>query len=657
MPLIIVESPTKAKTIQKFLGNDYEVISSYGHIRDLPASELGIDIEHDFEPKYVIPPKAKKNVKLLTETAKSQKEIILATDEDREGEAIAQHIKNMLSENTKHKTQNTKFLRIAFHEITPEAIKEALAHPREVDEHLVDAQKARRILDRLVGYKLSPLLWKKILRGLSAGRVQSIALRLIVEREIEREAFISEEYWTIEGNFEIQNNTLRAILDSIDGKKIPKLGIKNEEEALNIKTDLLKNSYSIKDIEKKEWVKQPDPPFITSTLQQRGAQQLGLSASSTMRLAQTLYENGLITYMRTDSTNLASFAIEKTKEYIVTQFGKQYSRPSQWKTNVKLAQEAHEAIRPTDITRAPSTLSSQLDARQLKLYNLIWTRTLASQMTPARFERTRISIKTYDNKYLFNANGSHLLFDGFMKAYPLKVEDTLLPEVKKEDIPHLLELINLQHFTQPPPRFSEAMLIKTLKESGVGRPSTYAPIIEVIKKRRYVEKDEQKKFFPTLVGRKVNELLTKHFPNIVDIDFTARMEEDLDEIAAGKKEWRGVIRSFYEPFEKQLAIKQKELVKRDFAQEKTEKECPKCKSPVVKKLGRFGEFFSCSRYPECKWAEQIKETIGMKCPDCKEGDVITRRTKRGKIFYGCSRYPECHFASWQKPRPSKEKGE
>lgn len=647
MPLIIVESPTKSKTIQQFLGGTYEVISSYGHIRDLPKNELGIDTEHDFEPKYIIPVKAKKNVSALKRIAQKADEILLATDEDREGEAIAYHITQVLP------TAKVKVCkRIAFHEITPEAIEYAIRHPREIDEPLVQAQKARRVLDRLVGYKLSPLLWKKILRGLSAGRVQSVALRLIVEREIEREQFKPDEYWTIEADFDVNGNIIRAALATVEGKKLKQLDIHNEQEAQQIKDNLAKATFFIDAIEKKEWTKYPEPPFITSTLQQTAANRLGLSASATMINAQRLYETGRITYMRTDSTNMAQSAIAQAASYIEKEIGSGYARPSQWKTKVKLAQEAHEAIRPTNFYTTPESLANKLEPRQLKVYRLIWQRALASQMSPARFEKTKIVIpsKGAAKEYTFHALGSRLLFDGFTRIYPVKIEDRLFPDVAKEDPTSLVQLFSEQHFTQPPARFSEATLIKALKEYGIGRPSTYASIIEVIKKRRYVEKDENKKFFPTMVGRKVNELLTQHFPEIVDIDFTARMEEDLDEIAEGKKQWNGVVRTFYEPFEKQLEQKQKEITKRDIIEEKTDRICPTCGSPVVKKLGRFGEFYSCSRYPECKWAEQIKQTIGMKCPTCKEGDVIERRTKKGRLFYGCSRYPNCTFASWRKPK-------
>jgi len=645
MPLIIVESPTKSKTIKAFLDKTYEVVSSFGHIRDLPKSKLGIDVEHNFEPQYEIPAKAKKNVSALKKATAKEKEILLATDEDREGEAIAYHITQVLNP-----SKDTTFKRIAFHEITPEAINEALLHPRDIDLKLVDAQKARRVLDRLVGYKLSPLLWKKILRGLSAGRVQSVALRLIVERELEREKFKSQEYWTIEADFAIQGNLVRAMLDAIDGKKLEKLAIADENEARAIKQGALASLYHIEQVEQKEWLKNPEAPFITSTLQQTAATRLGFSASFTMSVAQKLYETGKITYMRTDSTIMAQSAIAQAAAYIQHTIGSPYSRPFQWSAKVKLAQEAHEAIRPTNFGATPESLSATLDARQTKLYRLIWQRALASQMTPARFEKTRIVINSQSDtpRYTFVANGSRLLFDGFTKIYPVKIEDRLLPDIQKSDPATLKELFPEQHFTQPSARYSEATLIKALKDYGIGRPSTYASIIEVIKKRNYVEKDENKKFFPTLVGRKVHELLAAHFPDIVDIDFTARMEEDLDEIASGKKDWIKVVREFYEPFSQQLAKKQEEIVKTDLS-EKTDRLCPECGAAVVKKLGRFGPFYSCSRYPDCKWAEQVKQTIGIKCPDCKEGDVITRKTKRGKLFYGCSRYPQCKFASWKKP--------
>ncbi|MBI3274255.1 MAG: type I DNA topoisomerase [Candidatus Colwellbacteria bacterium] len=661
MPLIIVESPTKARTIKTILGNRFEVVSSYGHIRDLPRTELGIDVEHDFEPKYVIPLKARPHVKELRAKVAGETEILLATDEDREGEAIAQHIKHVLSESQKSKVKSQKFSRIAFHEITPEAITEALKHPRDIDLALVDSQKARRILDRLVGYKLSPLLWKKIVRGISAGRVQSVALRIIASREEERAKFVAEEYWTIEASFTIQNGTLATTLEKINGKKLDKLAIKNEDEAKKIKAGLEASTFHIKGVEVKPWKKSPEPPFITSTLQQTAGIRLGMGASVTMSIAQKLYETGKITYMRTDAFTMAQSALGRAKTFIIDSFGKEYSALRQWKTKAALAQEAHEAIRPTDFSFTPEKAKKVLESRQARLYTIIWQRALASQMTEARFEKTKVEVasqpKANKDSYALQANGSRLLFDGFTKVYPVKLEDIILPEVQKNETPLLKEVNPAQHFTQPLPRFSEATLIKTLKELGIGRPSTYAPTVDIIQKRRYVEKDEQKKLKPTQLGVAVNDLLTKHFPDIVDFNFTARMEEQLDEIAEGKESSVNILKDFYGPFEKKLQEKQKELQKGAFGEEKTDRICPQCPSPVIKQLGRFGPFYSCSRFPECKWAEQIKQTIGMKCPTCKDGDILERRTKKGKLFYGCSSYPKCTFASWQKPKEKTKKEE
>lgn len=675
MPLIIVESPTKARTIKTILGNRFEVVSSYGHIRDLPKTELGIDVEKNFEPKYVIPPKARARVKELKEKMKGETQVILATDEDREGEAIAYHIAEVLRPHlkagqratgkaqkarraTQKQVPETIFKRIAFHEITPEAILNALEHPHEIDLSLVDSQKARRILDRLVGYKLSPLLWKKIVRGISAGRVQSVALRLIVEREEERTKFVAKEYWTIEVSFEVKNGILLTTLEKINDKKLDKLAIKDKEHGEKIREALERSDFFIEDIDQKPWKKAPSPPFITSTLQQTAGTRLGLGASFTMSLAQKLYETGKITYMRTDAFAMAQSALERARVFITENFGKDYSSFRQWKTKVKMAQEAHEAIRPTDFSFTPQKAKQHLDPRQAKLYTLIWQRALASQMSDALFEKTKVVVASKDkagpDSYTLQANGSRLLFEGFTKVYPVTLQDVILPKVDKDETPRLKEVKSMQHFTQPPPRFSEATLIKTLKELGIGRPSTYAPTVDVIQKRRYVEKDEQKKLKPTQLGAAVNTLLTTHFPDIVDFQFTARMEEQLDDIAEGKGSSLELLKAFYEPFERKLQEKQKELQKGSFGEEKTDRVCPQCSSPVIKKLGRFGPFYSCSRFPECKWAEQIKEKVGMKCSACKEGDVILRRTKKGRIFYGCSRYPKCTFASWQKPKEKKE---
>jgi len=659
MPLIIVESPTKARTIKTILGNRFEVVSSYGHIRDLPKTELGIDVEHGFKAKYVIPLKARPHVKELRASVKGQTEVLLATDEDREGEAIAYHIAEILRPlKTKNKKLETTFKRIAFHEITPEAITYAIEHPRDVDLSLVDSQKARRALDRLVGYKLSPLLWKKIVRGISAGRVQSVALRIVASREDERSKFIAEEYWTIEAIFAIKNGILITTLEKINDKKLDKLAIKNKDEAEKIKAGLEGSNFLIESVEVKPWKKSPEPPFITSTLQQTAGARLGMGASVTMSIAQKLYETGKITYMRTDAFTMAQSALERAKTFITDTFGKEYSALQQWKTKAALAQEAHEAIRPTDFSFTPEQAKKTLDSRQARLYTIIWQRTLASQMTEARFEKTKVAVvsepKAGQDAYALQANGSRLLFDGFTKVYPVKLEDVILPEVQKDETPLLKEVKPARHFTQPPPRFSEATLIKTLKELGIGRPSTYAPTVDVIQKRRYVEKDEQKKLKPTQLGFAVNNLLTEHFPDIVDFQFTARMEEQLDEIAEGKGSSLALLKAFYEPFAKRLEEKQKELQKGTFGEEKTDRICPQCSSPVIKKLGRFGPFYSCSNFPKCKWAEQIKQTIGMKCPTCKDGDILERRTKKGKLFYGCSNYPKCNFASWQKPKEKKE---
>ena len=658
MPLIIVESPTKARTIQGILGKEYDVISSYGHVRDLPKSELAIDVEHNFKPRYIIPVKARPHLKALKEKVKGQKEIYLATDEDREGEAIAFHIKNVLNEDKKLKAEHPKFFRIAFHEITPEAIMDALAHPREIDKDLVEAQKTRRVLDRLVGYKLSPLLWKKIVRGISAGRVQSVALRLIAEREDERNKFLKEEYWIIEVRFEIQHAILKAVLEEIDGKKLDKLAIANKAEAEKIKTEIEKTAFGIQDIVKKPWKKLPEAPFITSTLQQTAGARFSMGAGVTMSIAQKLYETGRITYMRTDSTIMAQSALDQAHALIQKEFGSQYLAPRQYTAKVKLAQEAHEAIRPTNFTFTPASAKEVLDARQLKLYTLIWQRALASQMSPAVFEKTKITIEGAHEKtktvYALGANGSLLIFDGFTKIYPVKLQDVLLPDVSKTDALEFKEVLPTQHFTQPPPRFSEATLIKTLKELGIGRPSTYAPTVDVIQKRRYVQRDEQKKLAPTDLGNAVNSLLTKNFPQIVDYNFTANMEDKLDEVANGKESSTQILSEFYGPFAKLLEEKQQELKKETFAQqEKTDRICPDCKAPVIKRLGRFGQFYSCSRFPDCKWAEAIVQKLGMKCLTCKNGDVIEKRTKKGRLFYGCSRWPKCTFASWQKPTQEK----
>lgn len=667
MKLIIVESPTKAKTISNFLPKEYKVESSYGHIRDLPKSKLGVDIENNFEPQYIIPQKAKKVVNFLKKEVQKKDEIILATDEDREGESIAWHIKEVL--NLPDDISKTK--RIVFHEITKEALLNSLKNPRTIDLNLVNAQQTRRILDRLVGYKLSPLLWKKIAKGLSAGRVQSVALRLIVEREEEIKNFKPEEYWTINALFNINQNTIEAILEEINNKKLDKLEIKNEKEAQKIKKDLEISNFFVKEIEYKKIKKSPPAPFITSTLQQTASTQLGFSSKKTMFLAQQLYENGLITYMRTDSTSLSSFAIEMARKWIENNLEKKYlpQKPNIFKSKSKLAQEAHEAIRPTNVNQLFEKIKLGKDHQML--YKLIWERFIASQMTEAIFLNTKIKIegKNEKNNYILGATGSIMEFDGFLKIWPINFEEKILPQIKNNDKLNLIEVKANQHFTQPPPRYTEASLIKTLEKYGIGRPSTYASIISIIQERNYVTK-EAGKFLPTEIGILVNKILTEHFPKIVDVNFTAKMEDDLDEIAQGKKNWKIILKNFYEPFSKNLEEKYESIKKESFS-ETTNETCEKCGKPMVIKMSKFGKFLACSGFPECKNTKKIKNEdekikTNIICPACKEdklrsknpGKLVKIKIKKGrakgKYFWGCSRYPECKFISWKDPK-QKEK--
>lgn len=649
--LIIVESPTKARTIGQFVGDDYDVQSSYGHVRDLPKSKLGIDLEKNFEPQYVIPTKVRKRVNELKKKSAAAKRVILATDEDREGEAIAWHLAQALG--------LAQSERIVFHEITKKAIAEALANPRGIKQELVNAQQARRILDRLVGYLLSPFLWKKISRGLSAGRVQSAALRLIVEREEEIRKFKPEEYWTIAALLRPAGSEeeFEATLSRIEDETIPKLGIKTEAEAKKIVKALEKSVFQVTKIEKKETKKHPLPPFTTSTLQQAAFQRLRFSAKQTMRLAQNLYERGFITYMRTDSVNLSEESLTAAKNWIEGELGRDYLLPAprKFKTKSRLAQEAHEAIRPTQPELIPENLESE-NAQEKKLYDLIWRRFLASQLPPATFDATAVEITAGD--YGFKASGLVMKFNGFLKIWKAKFEEKSLPRLAEGEELELKELKPSQHFTEPPPRYNEASLVKTLETYGIGRPSTYAPIISVIQERNYVEKDEQRRFRPTEMGELVNKVLTEHFPEVVDIQFTARMEEDLDEIAGGEKNWPLVVKEFYDPFAKHLEQKYEEVSKKDLIkEEKTEEKCEKCGRPMVIKTGRYGRFLACSGFPECKNTKSLKNNVGitdgngvrMKCPKCGEGEVIRRRTRKGRFFYGCSRYPDCDFASWTKP--------
>ena len=706
--LVIVESPTKAKTIGRFLGKEFVVKSSFGHIRDLPKSKMGIDIEHDFEPSYSIPPKARKVVTELKGLAKKAERVFLATDEDREGEAIGWHLVAAL----KLPADTTE--RIVFHEITKSAIEEALKKPRKLDQHLVDAQQARRVLDRLVGYELSPFLWKKIKYGLSAGRVQSAAMRLIVDREKEIQAFKAQEYWTIEallkkGSAEPE---FVARLVKKDGATLDKLDIKNKRQADAIQAKLKGAAYIVETVKVSERKVSPAPPYTTSTLQQDSSRRLGYSAKQTMLLAQQLYEGveigaegsvGLITYMRTDSVNLAEQSLAEGKQVLEKEFGAEYSAaaPRRYKTKSKAAQEAHEAIRPTSFARTPESVKQFLDARQFKLYDLIWRRALASQMPDAKLDATTVDIGA--GSLVFRANGLVIKFDGFQRVLGSASKETHLPALKEKDELTLKDLKGVQHFTEPPPRFSDASLIKAMEELGIGRPSTYAPTLSTIQERGYVDKIE-KKFKPTEIGILVNDVLVKHFPEIVDLKFTSNMEEDLDRIAAGEKEWVPVIRNFYDPFHKNLEAKEKAVTKEELtteksdelcpkcgkpmlikmgrfgkflacsgypdckttlplkaereAQEKIEKEypqekCPECGSPMQIKRGRFGTFLGCSRYPDCKGIKRIEKKTGVRCPECNQGEIVERHSRKGRTFYSCNRYPECKYAMWNKPTGGK----
>ena len=740
--LIIVESPTKAKTISRFLGSDYIVESSFGHLRDLPKKNMGIDIENDFEPEYEVNEKSKKRANELKRLAKKADEIILASDEDREGEAIAWHLMQILGINTdkkqetrnKSQTNSKSYKRIVFHEITKSAILEALENPRELDMNLVDAQQARRILDRLVGYELSPFLWKKIRYGLSAGRVQSVAVRLIVEKEEEIRKFKADEYWSIEAmvrpfdklrvnsaDHDKKQTDFLTRLIKINNKAVPKLGIKSKTEAEEIKNNLEKADYEVEKVTKKETKKNPLPPFTTSTLQQAANNKLHFSAKQTMMLAQKLYEGtslgskgttGLITYMRTDSLSLSKSSLESAEKYITNKFGKEYFNQRFFKTRSKGAQEAHEAIRPTDPARDPESVKQYLDDRQYKLYKLIWQRMIASQMSSAISDLTTINVLTNNSKTEFNseaselnsvllrATGSVIKFEGFLKVYTIKSEEITLPEVKEKENLDLIKVLAEQHFTQPPARYTEASLVKKLEEEGIGRPSTYAPTLSTIQDRGYVEKIERK-FHPKDIGELVNKLLVEHFPQIVDLKFTANMEKDFDEIAEGKIKWVPIIKDFYKPFKENLMQKEKEVNKKDLTEEATNEKCEKCGSPMIIKMGRFGKFMACGNYPDCKNTKQINEkgeieepettdevcekcgkpmafkrgrygkflgcsgypdcknikaivkSTGVHCPKCEKGEVVEKKSKKGKTFFACNQYPSCKYAMWNKPTGEK----
>ncbi|MDD5252142.1 MAG: type I DNA topoisomerase [Patescibacteria group bacterium] len=706
--LVIVESPTKAKTIAKFLGKGYKVMSSFGHIRDLPKKELGVDTEHDFHPKYVIPTKSKKIASELKKAAKTASMVYFASDEDREGEAIAWHLQEML------KLDPEKTKRITFHEITEEAIHAALKHPRQIDDRMVDAQQARRVLDRLVGYELSPFLWRKVARGLSAGRVQSVAVRLIVEREREISGFVPKEYWTVEAllkRADGRDMEFPARLAKRGGETLDKFALPDASAADAILADLKTSTWRVADVERKKVNRSPQPPFTTSTLQQDANNKLGFSAKQTMMIAQQLYEGvelgqegpvGLITYMRTDSVNLADKFIGEAREYLQQTHGKEAvpAEARRYKTKSKNAQEAHEAIRPTEASRTPEAVASHLDDKQRKLYELIWRRALASQMADAELAVIAVEIEAKPaagETLTFNANGTTVAKRGYLDVYESEIKETTLPMLAENDGLNPEKIEPKQHFTEPPPRYTEATLVKTLEENGIGRPSTYAPTISTVVDRGYVKKDNRR-LEPTELAFLVNDLLVAHFPDIVDYNFTARMEDNLDSVAAGEKAWVPVIKDFYGPFKANLLNKDQAISKKDVAEQVTDEKCEKCGEPMIVKFGRygkflacsgfpkcrnskplpgseqaaavsqvidekcpacgapmtvrrgrFGEFVSCSRYPECKTARPLLKKVGAKCPSCKEGDMVEKKTRGGKTFYACSRYPECKFALWARP--------
>jgi DNA topoisomerase-1 len=676
--LVIVESPAKARTIKKYLGRNFAVEASMGHVRDLPKSTLGVDTAHGFTPQYVVPRDKSKTVKDLRQRVQAARAVYLATDPDREGEAIAWHVREV----TGAGERGQQVFRIEFHEITPGAIQDAVAHPRDIDMHMVDAQQARRVLDRLVGYRLSPLLWKKIRRGLSAGRVQSVAVRLVVEREREIEAFVPQEYWTIEADLSKRpsgkkKDAFHAALNAVRGKKSD---LKNGDDADEIMTALKGAEYIVESVKKREAQRRPSAPFTTSTLQQEASRKLNFAARKTMLIAQQLYEGieigvegstGLITYMRTDSTNVASVAQQEAREVIAARFGKEYvpHTPPVYARKSPRAQEAHEAIRPTQASRDPDSIKQYLSSDQYKLYKLIWQRFIASQMANAIFDQTTVDIgagKAADKSprpYTFRATGSVVKFRGFISVYQEghdagdsadEMDQAALPPLTESELLDLLKLWPEQHFTQPPPRYTEATLVKVLEEQGIGRPSTYAPILSTIQDRGYVLKEE-KKFIPTELGIAVNDLLVEHFPDIVDVGFTSNMEEELDEVASGERRWVPVISEFYGPFEKALSDAESRVGRIEVSRpepQKTGELCPESGHELVIRESRFGPFIACSGFPKCRYTRPIVVSMGVECPKCGQGQIIEKKSKKGRVFYSCSRYPDCDFSLWEKPVPT-----
>lgn len=644
--LVIVESPSKAKTISKYLGSKYNVIASVGHVRDLPKSKLGIDIKEDFEPQYISIRGKGDLIKALKKEASKAGKVFLATDPDREGEAISWHLAFLLGLDPEAEC------RIEFNEITKDTIKEAIKHPRKIDMGLVDAQQARRILDRLVGYQISPLLWRKVRKGLSAGRVQSSALKIICDREREIEKFEPKEFWNIIAEFK-KDKLFQAKLNEIDGEKTV---VENKNQNDNIISELKKGKFIVDEVKEKIRTQKPYPPFTTSSLQQDAGNKLNFNAKKTMMIAQQLYEGvdikgrgttGLITYLRTDSVRVSDAAKTSAKEFINSKFGSEYSANNVFSNKKKDIQDAHEAIRPAVIELEPLDIKESLSADQYKLYNLIWNRFIASQMSSSKSNSMQVNIK--NGKYTFRANGTELLFDGFRRLYKIAEDETdkILPNIEKGELLELNKLDGEQSFTQPPARYTEASLVKELEEKDIGRPSTYAPIVSTLSERKYVKK-EKKSLKPTELGFLVNDLMEEYFKDIVDAGFTASMENKLDDVEIGQQKWKNIIRDFYGNFEKELEIADNAIEKIVVEDVPTGEICEVCGKQMVVKAGRFGEFIACSGYPECKNTKPIIKSIGVKCPNCGK-DIVERRSRRGRIFYGCSGFPDCKTVFWNKP--------
>lgn len=652
--LVIVESPAKAKTIGKYLGSKYIVKASMGHIRDLPKSQIGVEVENDFNPKYITIRGKGSILKELKDASKKVKKVYLAADPDREGEAIAWHLAHALD------LDNTQECRVVFNEITKQAVKDAFKTPRKINMDLVNAQQARRILDRLVGYKISPLLWKKVKKGLSAGRVQSVAVKIIMDRENEISAFVPTEYWSITAKLGIRDSVFEAKFHKLNGVKKEL----NQESDVQEVLEAIKNAaFEVSNVKEKERQRHPSAPFTTSSLQQEAARKLGFRAAKTMSVAQQLYEGvelgkegtvGLITYMRTDSTRLSVTAQDEAKELITAKYGEKFlpEAPRQYSKKAAGAQEAHEAIRPTSALREPEMVKEYLSRDQFRLYKLVWERFVSSQMASALLDTLSVDIEA--GTATFRAVGSKVSFPGFMKVYVegnddgTTDEDKYLPPLQAGDALNKQEIEPKQHFTQPPPRYTEARLVKTLEELGIGRPSTYAPTLETIQKRGYVA-IEEKKFMPTELGELVIEQMEQFFPEILNVEFTANMEGDLDHVEEGSEDWVKVLAEFYESFEKRLVFAEEEMKEIEIEDEVSDEICEKCGKPLVYKLGRFGKFLACSGFPDCRNTKPIIKDIGVTCPKCHEGKVVERRSKKGRVFYGCDQYPGCDFVSWDRP--------